>query len=398
MIDALPIEPLAKPPDAVVEVPGSKSLTNRALVCDALAGGGSTITGALAADDTDAMRACLALLDEDGATLSARASGTTARFLLPVLAARSEAHVLDGDASLRARPQGPLLDALRSMGARVEELGAPGCLPVRVSGGPVRGGRVEVPGDVTSQFVSGLLLAGPCLEAGIEIVPTTDTIVSAPYITMTADVMRAFGATVDGLRVGPGGYRPTTFSVEPDASAASYFFAAAALFPGGRVTVAGLGRGSQQGDLQMVHVLESMGASVEVTDAATTVVGGDLHGVDVDLRDMPDMAQTAAAVAVFADSPTTVRGVGFIRGHETDRIAAVVTELQRCGVDAVATDDGFVVHPGPPSAAVIQTYDDHRMAMAFALLGLRTPGIAIANPGCVAKTFPRFFEVLDSLR
>ena len=396
MLDPLPIAPLERPPDATVVVPGSKSLTNRALVCAALAAGESTITGALEADDTEAMRECLAVLGEDGSTLRARASGTTARFLLPVLAARDGAHVLDGDRSLRARPQGALLDAVRSLGATVDELGAPGCLPVRISGGPVAGGRVEVAGDITSQFLSGLLLAGPCFARGVDVVPTTE-LVSAPYVDMTAAVMRAFGASVEGLRADPGGYRATSFAIEPDASAASYFFAAAA-FTGGRITVDGLGRGSLQGDLRFVDVLARMGAHVDRLDGATTVIGGELRGVDVDLRDMPDMAQTLAAVAVFADGPTTVRGIGFIRGHETDRIKAVVTELRRCGIEAHETEDGFTVVPGTPQPATIQTYKDHRMAMSFALLGLRAAGIAIADPGCVAKTFPRFFETLDLLR
>jgi 3-phosphoshikimate 1-carboxyvinyltransferase len=266
-----------------------------------------------------------------------------------------------------------------------------------VSGGPVRGGRVEVAGDVTSQFLSGLLLAGPCLAEGIEVVPTT-ALVSVPYLDMTASVMRAFGAHVDGWKVAPGGYTPAHYSIEPDASAASYFFAAAAI-TGGRVTVPGLGLFALQGDLRFVDVLSQMGASVDIGEDATTVTGtGELHGIDVDLRDLPDMAQTLAVVSVFADGPTTVRGVGFIRGHETDRIDAVVTELRRCGIEAHATDDGFVVHPGNPRPATIETYDDHRMAMSFAVLGLRAPGIAISNPGCVAKTFPGYFEALDQLR
>jgi 3-phosphoshikimate 1-carboxyvinyltransferase len=396
MTDVLPVVPLAIPPDTVVHVPGSKSLTNRALVCAALAGGESTIEGALEADDTDAMRSCLAAL-ESGDMLDARSSGTTARFVLPLLAARRGRFHLDGTGSLRARPMGPLFESLRALGAAVEELSAPGHLPVVVSGGPVRGGRVEVAGDVTSQFLSGLLLAGPCLAEGIEVVPTT-ALVSVPYLDMTASVMRAFGAHVDGWKVAPGGYTSAHYSIEPDASAASYFFAAAAI-TGGRVTVPGLGLFALQGDLRFVDVLAQMGASVDIGEDATTVTGtGELHGIDVDLRDLPDMAQTLAVVSVFADGPTTVRGVGFIRGHETDRIDAVVTELRRCGIEAQATDDGFVVHPGNPRPATIETYDDHRMAMSFAVLGLRAPGIAISNPGCVAKTFPGYFEALDQLR
>jgi 3-phosphoshikimate 1-carboxyvinyltransferase len=267
--------------------------------------------------------------------------------------------------------------------------------------GPMQGGTARLPGDVSSQFVSGLLLAGPCLAGGLRVEPTTP-LVSTPYVAMTAAVMAAFGAGArrdgDAWIVPQGRYRAATYAVEPDASAASYFFAAAVL-TGGRVTVPGLGRGSLQGDLAFVDVLERMGAVVEREDDRTTVAAGPgLHGVDVDLSELSDTAQTLAAVAVFADSPTRVRGIAFARAKETDRLAAVVRELRRVGVAAEETDDGFLVHPGTPQPAVVETYDDHRMAMSFALLGLRVPGIAIADPGCVAKTFPGFWDALEGLR
>jgi 3-phosphoshikimate 1-carboxyvinyltransferase len=237
---------------------------------------------------------------------------------------------------------------------------------------------VSVSGDVSSQFVSGLLLAG------FDVDITTD-LVSEPYVVMTRAVIDAFA-------------RPRTYAIEPDASAASYFFAAAAIGDG-QVTVEGLGTSSLQGDLAFVDVLASMGAVVERDEGRTTVyASGRLQGVDVDLRHLSDMVPTLAVVAVFASSPTTIRGVGFIRGKETDRIAAVVTELQRCGIDAVELDDGLSIRPGVPQPARIRTYDDHRMAMAFALIGLRVPGIEIRDPNCVAKTFPAYFETLDALR
>jgi 3-phosphoshikimate 1-carboxyvinyltransferase len=202
---------------------------------------------------------------------------------------------------------------------------------------------------------------------------------------MTREVMRAFAG-------------PREYTIEPDASAASYFFAAAAM-SGGRVTVEGLGAGSVQGDLGFVDVLASMGAVVDRDAGSTTVrSGGALHGIDVDLRDLSDTVPTLAAVAVFADSPTTIRGVGFIRGKESDRIAAVVSELRRCGIEAEEQEEGLMIVPGQPRPARIETYDDHRIAMAFALIGLRVPGISIADPGCVAKTFPTYFEALDKLR
>jgi 3-phosphoshikimate 1-carboxyvinyltransferase len=254
---------------------------------------------------------------------------------------------------------------------------------------------------VSSQFLSGLLLAGPCVRGGLRVELTTP-LVSAPYVAMTAAVMDAFGASVEGdgeaWVVPEGRYRAATYAIEPDASAASYFFAAAVL-TGGRVTVPGLGPGTLQGDLAFVDVLERMGAVVERHDDRTTVAAGPrLAGIEADLSELSDTAQTLAAVAVFADSPTRVRSIGFVRAKETDRLAAVVRELHRVGVQAEETDDGFVVHPGTPRPAVVETYDDHRMAMSFALLGLRVPGIAIADPGVVGKTFPGFWDALEGLR
>ncbi len=458
------VVPVGGPLDASVHVPGSKSLTNRALVAAALARGRSTLLGALFADDTEAMLDCLVRLgipvEADrprerilvegcggilpdtaaGAPLDARLSGTTARFLLPVLALGSGPITLDGAPQLRTRPMADGIGALRSIGALVVEEGVPGHLPVEVRGladaeglgsrsvsaaGPIELGvsgdagglgsrsvsaagptELSVSGDASSQFLSGLLLAAPALPGGL-VVRVVGRLVSRPYVDMTAAVMRSFGATVDvataadGTRtwtVAPTGYRATTYRVEPDASAASYFFAAAAIC-GGRVTVAGLGKDRLQGDLAFVDVLEQMGCQVERHPDSTTVAGtGSLVGIDVDLADLSDTAQTLAAVAVFASTPTRIRGIGFIRAKETDRVGNVVRELRRCGVEAGEEDDGFVVQPGTPGPARVETYGDHRMAMSFALLGLRVPGVEIAGPDCVAKTFPGFWDVLDGLR
>ena len=313
--------------------------------------------------------------------LDAGLSGTTARFLLPVLGAGPGPYTLDGAPPLQARPMADLVAAVRSLGATVSS----DSLPLTVSG-PGRGGTVHVPGDVTSQFVSALMLAGPLYPDGVTVELTTDA-VSRPYIEMTQAVMDAFGAS--------SGYRPASFAIEPDASAASYFFALAAL-EGRTVTVPGLHRGSLQGDVGFVDVLRAMGASVEDRPEGLTVTGGgSLLGGEFDLRDMPDMAQTLAVVAACAVGPTRVTGVGFIRGHETDRIAAVVRELQRCGVDSEEERDGFVVRPtGHLHGARIETYDDHRMAMSFALL----PGVEIDDPDVVNKTFPGYWVALDELR
>ena len=412
--EVLPVSPLSSPLDATVRPPGSKSITNRALICAALAPGRSILTGALFADDTRAMMGAVAALgatvNPDPGTASvtvtgldvsvasadaaadARKSGTTSRFILPVAALRPGRTVVDGDDQLRARPFGPVLDALRDLGADV----SPGdFLPATVRG-PLRGGPVRVSGHISSQFLSGLLLAGPLMTDGLA-VELTSPLVSVPYVEMTKAVMAAFGVRADGLSVAPGQYRATDYAIEPDASAASYFLGAAAV-AGGRVTVQGLGAGSLQGDVGFADVLEQMGAQVSRTaDSLTVSAGRTLHGVDVDMADISDTAQTLAAVAVFADSPTRVRGIGFIRRKETDRLAAVVTELRRAGIDAVEDEDGFTINPGPPRPTRFATYEDHRMAMSLSLLGLRAPGIEIADPGCVAKTYPDYFTDLAAL-
>ncbi len=421
MSEARPVTPAAGPLDATVSIPGSKSLTNRALVCAALAEGTSTVDGALVADDSEAMRTALAALGAGIArdpssgrllvtgtggrlrpgplALDMRLSGTTSRFLLPVVALGEGEYRIDGAPPLRARPMGPVLDGIRTLGAEVRDEGEPGCLPVTiVAPGGLDGGEVAVAGDMSSQFLSGLLLAAPYARGGVRLRLTT-TLVSRPYVELTQAVMGAFGVDVGpDLDVPAGRYRATAYVVEPDASTACYFLAAAALV-GGRVTVKGLGEGTRQGDARLADLLAAMGAEVERTATTTTVTGtGRLRGLGrVDLADTPDQAQTLAALAPFADRPTEVTGVGFIRGHETDRIAAVVTELGRLGIAARETDDGFVVEPGTPRPARVATYDDHRMAMSFALVGLRVPGVEIEDPDCVAKTFPGFWAALDGL-
>jgi len=415
---AVAVAPLERPPDAVIRPPGSKSITNRALLCAALAEGDSVLEGALFAGDTLAMmRAAIALgaeLDADEAAariairgagpdvasvpsrVDAGQSGTTSRFVLPALALGAAEHVVDGDPQLRRRPMAPLVDALAALGVHVRALGEPGRLPLAVRG-PARGGAVAIPGDLSSQFVSGLLMAGPRMERGIEIELRTP-LVSAPYVEMTRAVMAAFGVAGGGLAIEHAAYAPTRYVIEPDASAASYFLAAAAI-TGGRVAIEGLGGDSIQGDVAFAGILERMGARVERSPARIVVSGGgELHGVDVDMSDISDTAQTLAAAAAFATSPTRVRGIGFIRAKETDRIAAIVAELTRAGVRAQAHEDGFSVQPGQVRGARFESYDDHRMAMSFALLGLRVPGVEIADPGCVAKTYPGFFADLDRLR
>ena len=416
------IEPLATPPDVTVRPPGSKSITNRALLLAAFAEGTSTIAGALDADDVDAMIGVLVALGagiERGADaievdpsrqpldaavvrLDARMSGTTSRFVLPAAALAGVPVVVDGALSLRRRPMGPLLDALERLGARVTPLGEPGCLPVQVDGTQMAGGAVVLDGSTSSQYLSALLLSGPRFARGLRI-ELAGPVVARPFVDLTLHLLRDFGASASEVEPGIYQVEPTRlvgreYVVEPDATAASYFFAAAAI-TGGRVRVEGLGAGSVQGDVAFLDVLEQMGAVAHRTrDSIEVVGGGPLRGVDVDLSAIPDTALTLAAVAVFAASPTRVRGVGFIRGHETDRLAAAVSELRRMGLTAEETADGFIVHPGKPRPTIVQTYDDHRMAMSFALVGLRAAGIEIADPSVTAKTYPGYFDDLERLR
>jgi len=425
--DPLLLRPVDGPLDADVTVPGSKSITNRALVCAALAGGTSTLRGALSADDTDAMAAILTELgvtirrgtDGDDTTwsvtgcggrpraseavLDVRQSGTTARFIPPVLALGAGVYAVSAHPQMQARPMDATFDALAALGATVAPDGEPGHLPALVVPGERRGGAVAVPGDASSQFLSGLLLAGPCFDHGLTVQVTTEA-VSRPYLDLTVAVMEAFGAVVSRpdpstFVVAPTGYRATDHRIEPDASAASYPLAAAAVC-GGRVRVRGLGSGALQGDAGFADLLAEMGAQVRRDDDGTEVRAerGSLRGGRFDLTHLSDTAPTLACVAPFATDEVVVTGIGFIRRKEIDRVAAVAGELTRCGIDATEDDDGWTIRPGTPRPAVVQTYEDHRMAMSFSLLGLAADGISIAGPGCVAKTFPGWWDLVEQLR
>jgi 3-phosphoshikimate 1-carboxyvinyltransferase len=417
------VRPLTRRIDATIRPPGSKSYTNRALLLAGLADGTSTLHGALFSDDTLHMARGLATLGLDvvsdeaarsftirgggGKIPAARASvfvgnsGTTARFLAPMLALGHGVYELDGNEAMRTRPIQPLLDAMATLGARAKSLAGNGCLPIRVEGGGFEGGSARMPGAVSSQYFSGLLMVAPRLPRGI-VLDVDGDLVSKPYLEVTAQAMRAFGATMKHtdfrrFEVAPGAYTATRYEVEPDASAASYFFAAAAV-TGGRVVVTGLGKSSLQGDLAFVKLLERMGCEVRQTETQTEVIGpSQLSGIEADMASMSDTAQTLAAIAPFATSPTRVTGIGFIRKKETNRIAAVVTELQKLGVRAEEESDGFVVFPSAPRPGSVATYDDHRMAMSFALVGLVAHGIDILNPECVSKTFPHYFAELEKL-
>jgi 3-phosphoshikimate 1-carboxyvinyltransferase len=425
----LPIVPLNRPVDATVVVPGSKSITNRALLVAALAEGDSELVGALHSDDTRYMAAALNDLgirveaDEPGnrfivtggdGTFPARHAGlfvgnagTAMRFLTAALPLGHGDFRIDGVPRMRKRPIGPLLRALNELGANALSEEGTGCPPVRVVASGLPGGVTRMAGEQSSQFFSALLLAAPYARDGVEIEVTGD-LVSKPYMPMTAKVMQDFGVETELDTVGwkhfsvrPGQrYAGRHYAIEPDASNASYFFAAAAV-TGGRVLVEGLGAGSTQGDLNFVRALEAMGATVTMAEDSTEVVGppgGALRGVDLDLNAISDTAQTLAAIAPFASGSTTIRGIHHARLKETDRIAAMATELRRLGQGVEEFEDGLTVHPAPVRPAAIETYDDHRMAMSFAIAGLRAPGITILEPSCVEKTFPDYFDRLEALR
>jgi 3-phosphoshikimate 1-carboxyvinyltransferase len=412
-----------RPIRGTVRPPGSKSYTNRALLLAGLARGTSTLRHALFSDDTWHMARGLAALgltvhaDEPGrrfevtgaagsvpatrASVFVGNSGTTARFLAPMMALGSGVYELDGDEAMRRRPIQPLLDAMAMLGGKATALSGNGCLPVRIEGGSLEGGTARMLGAVSSQYFSALLMVGPRTQRGITLEVEGD-LVSKPYLEVTARAMAAFGAAVknDDFRrfeVAPSEYIANVYDVEPDASAASYFFAAAAITRG-TVVVTGLGSQSLQGDLGFVRLLERVGCRVRQSESETELTGPEkLVGIEADMSSLSDTAQTLAAIAPYASGPTRVTGIGFIRHKETDRIAAVVTELRRLGIRADEESDGFVVYPGLPKPARIATYDDHRMAMSFAVLGLGTHGVEILNPMCVSKTFPDYFAELEKL-
>ncbi len=421
--NSLTIDPIAGPLDARVRPPGSKSITNRALACAALAQGRSILSGALDSEDTRVMVAALerlgiaiaadwpaARLEVTGsaghipareAELYVANSGTTVRFLTALVALGQGRYRLDGTPRMRERPIRDLLAALGSLGVHARSEAGSGCPPVVIETAGLAGGVARVRGDVSSQFLSGLLLAAPYARERLEI-EIEGELVSRPYVHMTLAVMRAFGVAAEAapnlerFAIEPARYQGQDFAIEPDASAASYFWAAAAIV-GGSVLVEGLTRSSLQGDVAFCDCLEQMGCVVEATPNGMRVSGGALRGVTVNMNAISDTVQTLAAVALFAQGPTTVHGVGHIRHKETDRIGALATELRKLGATVEEFEDGLRITPGSPRAAAIDTYEDHRMAMSLSLVGLKQPGVRINNPGCTAKTYPRFFEDLAAL-
>ncbi len=421
MTKNLEIQPCG-PVRGTLRPPGSKSITNRALVCAALANGISTLRGALDSEDTrvmiDALRqlgvsiaaenggrtlhvtGCRGVIPSAGGELYVANSGTTVRFLAALVALAHGTFRFDGTRRMRERPIADLIDSLRQLGTDAAWAGHGGCPPVVIRAAGLAGGPATVRGDVSSQFLSGLLMAAPYASRPVALT-VTGTLVSRPYVRMTLAVMSAFGIDVppgdlSRFVVPTATYLGRDYEIEPDASAASYFFGAAAI-TGGEVTIEGLSRASLQGDVAFVDVLERMGCRVAHGPDHITVAGAALRGVEVDMNAISDTVQTLAAVALVADGPTTITGVGHIRHKETDRIGALAVELRKVGATVEELADGLRITPGALRAASIDTYQDHRMAMGLALVGLRVPGIVIRDPLCTAKTYPRFFDDLRGL-
>ncbi|MDV7215719.1 3-phosphoshikimate 1-carboxyvinyltransferase [Streptomyces prunicolor] len=412
----------------VVDIPGSKSITARALFLAAAADGVTTLRRPLRSDDTEGFAEGLTRLGYrvgrspdawqiDGrpegpavaeADVYCRDGATTARFLPTLAAAGHGSFRFDASPQMRRRPLLPLTQALRDLGVDLRHEEAEGHHPLRIEASGVEGGEVVLDAGQSSQYLTALLLLGPLTRKGLRI-RVTD-LVSAPYVEITIAMMREFGVEVlregDGrvYVVPPGGYRATTYGIEPDASTASYFFAAAAV-TGGEVTVPGLGTGALQGDLGFVDVLRRMGAEVETDAHGTRVRGtGELRGLTVNMRDISDTMPTLAAIAPFASGPVRIEDVGNTRVKECDRLEACAEGLRRLGVEVATGDDWIEIRPSdvpgatPVTGTEIKSYGDHRIVMSFAVTGLRVPGISFDDPGCVRKTFPGFHEAFAALR
>ena len=410
--------------NARIALPGSKSYTHRLMIAAALSNGPCRLENCLDSEDTrhtlsalSQMGAavqenpdCLIIRGLDGRFLPTDTpidlenSGTSMRLLAGVCSLGQGDYILTGTARMKERPIHHLLDALNQIGVQAESINGNGCPPIRIKGQKPSGSRVSIDCSISSQYLSALLLLAPLTETGLNI-RVAGGPVSKPYIDMTVDVLNRFGITLErtGYEVfqipGSQVYRHGDYTVPPDASQASYFWAAAAI-TGARITVEGLNRQSLQGDVRFVDVLEQMGCRINESPEGITVTGpesNELCPVSVSMGDMPDLVPTLAVAAAFAKGETVIQDVGHLRAKESDRLAAVRAELGKMGISAQIRDDSLVVSGGSPHGAEIETYNDHRMAMSFAIAGLRIPGMTIKNESCVAKSFPGFWEVFDQL-
>lgn len=427
--DAQPIAPLTRPFRISITPPGSKSLTNRLLLLAALAQGRSVLLAPLRADDTivmvEALRSlgvAIEAVERDGqwetliidgsagdlrggGTLDLHNAGTAVRFLTAACTLADAPVLIDGNARMRERPIAQLVDLLRSLGAGIEYASRKGGLPLRVLPAALRGGEITIDSMLSSQFISALLMVAPLMREDLTL-RIAAPLTSPGYVALTLNCIAAFGATIDAtptldrIAIRPGRYNSVEMAIEPDASSATYFLAAAALCPGSVCTIEGLGKGSLQPDVRFADALHEMGAGLTYGRDFITVLGPaePLRGIDLDCGAMPDAAMTLAVVAVFARGETVLRGLATLRHKETDRLAALKTELGKLGANAEIEDDEvLVIEPAADARqrsdeVRIETYDDHRMAMAFSIAGLVRPGVRIADPSCVGKTYPGYWE------
>lgn len=404
-----------------LELPGSKSITNRCFVISALASGETVLRNPLLSDDTiymmkvlkelgirieligdnEAVRVFGGQIPRGNKEFFVGNAGTTMRFLTSYLSLGDGHFLLDGDERMRQRPIKELVDALRLLGVDVYCVNGNGCPPVMINARGVKGGKAVIGGKNSSQYISSILMASPYFYDGVEL-SVEEELVSLPYILMTMEVMKSFGVQVDHsefrvFRVNSGFYSsPGEYYVEPDASTASYFLAGAAILSG-RVKIYGLGRDSIQGDVGFAFVLEKMGCKVRLErDYIELLSDGNLEGIDIDMNKMPDLVPTLAVVGLFAKTPTTIRNVYNLRIKESDRISAIAREISKLGGEVLEFEDGLKIFPLSKHRSVtISTYNDHRIAMAFTIAGLKLDGIAIENPSCVTKSFPEFYDYIE---
>lgn len=409
--------------NTVITVPGSKSYTQRALIAASLARGRSVLRNALISEDTDYLMEALRLLGADiaiqgtdisvegtGGSVVAPSSplylgnnGTGLRFLVGMASIGQGTFVLDGSARMRQRPIQPLVDALNQIGVRAFCVDGTGCPPVQVEGAGLPGGETRLDTALSSQYVSSLLLAAPCAEKDIEIGAST-LIPSWPYVELTLDVMARFGIEVEDFdkkrfRVrAPQIYKAQEYVIEGDVSSATYFMAAAAII-GGSVRISNINGGSLQGDLRFLEILDTIGCAVSTSEEGVEITGPLSNHEDLtfDLNEAPDMVPALAVVSAFRRGKTTLENILHLRVKESDRVAAITNELQKTGAQAEKKADGMVIHGMATRGAEIECYDDHRIAMSFAIAGLAIEGVIIKDPDCVKKSFPDFWEKLDAL-
>ena len=415
------VKPVNGPLHIVTEVPGSKSITNRALLMAAISKGKTKLTGVLFSDDSRAFLGCLkdlgfeVFIDEEtktvviegkggampksSATVFVGSAGTAARFITAMLALSDGVYTITATEQMSKRPMKALFEALMQMGAEFEYLGEEYHLPVRIKGNADAPRKVDIDISQSTQFLSALLMISPMLKNGLTIDVVSEK-KTGSYINITRRMMEEFGCKTEFngqsyiIEAGNAYERPV-YNIEPDMSAASYFYAMAAV-TGGSAVVKNIFLNSMQGDLKFLGVLEKMGCTIKETAEGVELTGPEkLNGVDVDMNDFSDQTMTLAAIAPYASSATTIRNIAHISLQESDRLHGILNELTRMGIECAEIDKGITINPGQPHSAVIETYEDHRMAMAFAITGLKADGIEISNPGCCRKTFENYFEVFE---